>query len=52
MASGIHGQRLFISPGLDLVIVHFASQVMSPSVPPAPLVQAFIRIGTHLGAGA
>ncbi|MFJ1546207.1 hypothetical protein [Streptomyces sp. NPDC088246] len=51
MASGIHGQRLFISPKLDLVIVHFASQVMSPSVPPAPLVQAFIRIGTHLDAG-
>ncbi|MFB7550298.1 hypothetical protein [Streptomyces sp. NPDC056154] len=52
MASGIHGQRLFISPELGLFIVHFASQVMSPSVPPAPLVQAFIRIGTHLGAGA
>ncbi|GGT45721.1 amide hydrolase [Streptomyces atratus] len=51
MASGIHGQRLFISPKLDLVIAHFASQVMSPSVPPAPLVQAFIRIGTHLDAG-
>ncbi|MFE7399794.1 serine hydrolase domain-containing protein [Streptomyces sp. NPDC057557] len=51
MASGIHGQRLFISPKLDLVIVHFASQVMSPSVPPAPLVPAFVRIGTHLGAG-
>ncbi|MEU9624983.1 MULTISPECIES: serine hydrolase [unclassified Streptomyces] len=50
MASGIHGQRLFISPKLDLVIVHFASQVMSPSVPPAPLVPAFIEIGNHLDA--
>ncbi|MGW7519976.1 serine hydrolase domain-containing protein [Streptomyces sp. NPDC054796] len=50
MASGIHGQRLFVSPQLDLVIVHFASQVMSPSVPPAPLVPAFLQIGTHLDA--
>ncbi|GAB2806420.1 serine hydrolase domain-containing protein [Streptomyces daliensis] len=48
MASGIHGQRLFVSPRLDLVIVHFGSQVMSPSVPPAPLVPAFLQIGTHL----
>ncbi|MGW0903135.1 serine hydrolase domain-containing protein [Streptomyces sp. NPDC002853] len=48
MASGIHGQRLFVSPRLDLVIVHFGSQVMSPAVPPAPLVQAFLQIGTHL----
>ncbi|MCX4675302.1 beta-lactamase family protein [Streptomyces sp. NBC_01433] len=48
MASGIHGQRLFVSPGLDLVVTHFASQVMSPAVPPAPLVQAFLRIGAHL----
>ncbi|WP_405683002.1 hypothetical protein [Streptomyces sp. NBC_00057] len=51
MANAIHGQRLFISPELDLVIAHFASQVMSPSVPPAPLVQAFIGIGAHLDAG-
>ncbi|MFF8908988.1 serine hydrolase domain-containing protein [Streptomyces olivaceoviridis] len=50
MASGIHGQRLFVSPGLDLVIVHFGSQVMSPVVPPVPLVQAFVRIGVHLNA--
>ncbi|MEV8313759.1 serine hydrolase [Streptomyces sp. NPDC059900] len=48
MASGIHGQRLFVSPGLDLVVVHFGSQVMSPAVPPAPLVPAFFEIGTHL----
>lgn len=48
MASGIHGQRLFVSPGLDLVVVHFGSQVVSPSVPAAPLAQAFLRIGTHL----
>ncbi|MFD0152946.1 serine hydrolase domain-containing protein [Streptomyces sp. NPDC055721] len=48
MASGIHGQRLFVSPGLDLVIVHYASQIVSPAVPPVPLVQAFHAIGTHL----
>lgn len=51
MASGIHGQRLFVSPRLDLVVVHFGSQVMSPAVRPAPLVRAFVRIGTHLNAG-
>ncbi|MEU5088510.1 serine hydrolase [Streptomyces sp. NPDC021356] len=50
MASGIHGQRLFVSPGLDLVVVHFGSQVMSPAVPPAPLVGAFVRIGVHLNS--
>ncbi|MEU5952250.1 serine hydrolase [Streptomyces sp. NPDC047525] len=48
MASGIHGQRLFVSPGLELVIAHFASQVMSPAVQAAPLVPAFLQIGTHL----
>ncbi|MFD0342117.1 serine hydrolase domain-containing protein [Streptomyces sp. NPDC127117] len=48
MASGIHGQRLFISPGLETVIVHYGSQVMSPAVPQAPLVQAFLQIGAHL----
>ncbi|MEU1131304.1 serine hydrolase [Streptomyces sp. NPDC005900] len=48
MASGIHGQRLFISPALDLVIVHYASQIISPAVPQVPLVQAFLEIGTHL----
>ncbi|MFF3174892.1 serine hydrolase domain-containing protein [Streptomyces sp. NPDC057900] len=48
MASGIHGQRLFVSPALDLVIVHYASQVVSPAVPQVPLVQAFLTIGTHL----
>ncbi|MGX1128546.1 CubicO group peptidase (beta-lactamase class C family) [Streptomyces glaucescens] len=51
MASGIHGQRLFVSPGLDLVVVHFGSQVMSPAVRPAPLVKAFLRIGVHLHSG-
>ncbi|AYG78015.1 hypothetical protein DWB77_00122 [Streptomyces hundungensis] len=50
MASGIHGQRLFVSPGLDLVVVHFGSQIISPAVPPAPLVQAFVRIGVHLNS--
>ncbi|MGW1115950.1 serine hydrolase domain-containing protein [Streptomyces tanashiensis] len=48
MASGIHGQRLFVSPALDLVIVHYASQIVSPAVPQVPLVQAFLTIGTHL----
>ncbi|GHB28065.1 hypothetical protein GCM10010377_17740 [Streptomyces viridiviolaceus] len=48
MASGIHGRRLFVSPGLDLVVVHFGSQVVPPAVPVAPPVQAFLRIGTHL----
>ncbi len=50
MASGIHGQRLFISPGLDLVVVHFASQVMSPAVPQVPLLQAFLQVGTRLNS--
>ncbi|MGW4379567.1 serine hydrolase domain-containing protein [Kitasatospora sp. NPDC004531] len=50
MASGIHGQRLFISPALDLVVVHYASQVVSPAVRQVPLVQAFLAIGDHLTA--
>lgn len=40
MAGGIHGQRLFGPPGLDLVVVHFGCQAMSLSVPRAPLGQA------------
>lgn len=48
MASGIHGQRLFTSPALDLVIVHYASPIISPPVPQVPLVQALLKIGTHL----
>ncbi|MGW6405085.1 serine hydrolase domain-containing protein [Streptomyces sp. NPDC055134] len=52
MASGIHGQRLFISPQLETVIVHLGSQVMSPAVPPAPLVQAFLQVGEHLNSTA
>ncbi|MEW2454226.1 serine hydrolase domain-containing protein [Streptomyces albus] len=48
MASGIHGQRLFISPALDLVVVHYGSQIVSPAVPQPPLVQAFLAIGTRL----
>lgn len=48
LASGIHGQRLLVAPGLDMVAVHFGSQVVSPAVPAAPLLQAFLRIGTHL----
>ncbi|MEU3734154.1 hypothetical protein AB0E81_32890 [Streptomyces sp. NPDC033538] len=52
MASGIHGQRLFVSPGLDLVVVHFGSQVVSPTAPIVPLVQAFLRLGVHLDSTA
>ncbi|WP_134651200.1 serine hydrolase [Streptomyces sp. H23] len=48
LASGIHGQRLLVSPGLDMVAVHFGSQVVSPAVPAAPLLQAFLRIGACL----
>ncbi|WP_017593740.1 hypothetical protein [Nocardiopsis potens] len=48
MASGIHGQRLFISPALELVVVHYASQVVSPAAPYPPLVRAFLEIGTRL----
>lgn len=48
MASGIHGQRLFISPGLDLVVAHFGSQIISPSVPPPPFASAFARVGLAL----
>ena len=29
-ANGIHGQRLFVSPALDLVVVHYGAHVMSP----------------------
>lgn len=50
MASGIHGQRLFVSPALDLVVVHYASQVVSPAVPHAPLVPAFLQMGTRLNS--
>ncbi|MER7706387.1 serine hydrolase [Kitasatospora sp. NPDC097605] len=48
LASGIHGQRLFVSPGLDLVVVHYGSQVMSPVAPQVPLVQVFTELGEHL----
>ncbi|MER6096678.1 hypothetical protein ABT154_12645 [Streptomyces sp. NPDC001728] len=48
MAGGIHGRRLFISSALDLVIVRYASRVVSPAVPQAPPVQAFLQVGTHL----
>ncbi|MFI6844328.1 hypothetical protein OG535_38295 [Kitasatospora sp. NBC_00085] len=50
MASGIHGQRLFISPARDLGVVHYASRVVSPAVPQVPLVQAFLTTGRHLNS--
>ncbi|MFJ4122185.1 amide hydrolase [Streptomyces sp. FT05W] len=52
MASGIHGQRLFVSPGLDLVVVHFGSQVISSAVPAVPFVPAFLQIGAHIHSEA
>lgn len=52
MANGIHGQRLFVSPKLELVIAHYGSHVMSPSVPVPPFVQLFLQIGRHLNAEA
>lgn len=52
MASGIHGQRLLVSPGLDLVVVHLASQVVSPAVPQVPIVPVFLRLGEHLAGRA
>ncbi|MEU2023759.1 hypothetical protein ABZ565_16640 [Streptomyces sp. NPDC016469] len=50
MDSGIHGQRLFVSPGLDLVVVHFGSQVFSSAAPVVPFVPAFLQIGAHLNS--
>jgi CubicO group peptidase (beta-lactamase class C family) len=52
MASGIHGQRVLVSPGLDLAVVHLASQVVSPAVPQVPVVPALLRIGEHLAGRA
>ena len=51
-ANGIHGQRLFVSPKLELVIAHYGSHVMSPSIPVPPFVQLFLQIGEHLDAEA
>lgn len=51
MASGIHGQRLYVSPGQELVIVHYGAHILSPAVPPPPLVQLFAQIGAALSAG-
>lgn len=48
LASGIHGQHLFVSPGRELVVVHFGAQVLSPSVPPTPLVAAYAQIAAAL----
>ncbi|WP_370181735.1 serine hydrolase domain-containing protein [Rhodococcus wratislaviensis] len=52
MASGIHGQRLFVSRELDLVVAHFGSQIISPCVPTPPFPAVFTRLGTHLSASA
>ncbi|WP_275291037.1 serine hydrolase [Amycolatopsis sp. La24] len=47
-ARGIHGQRLQVSPGRELVIAHYGSHVMSPSVPVPALEAVFAQIGDHL----
>ncbi|MEU4317769.1 serine hydrolase [Nocardia fluminea] len=48
LASGIHGQQLFVSPGRELVAVHYGAQVLSPSVPPTPLVSLYAQIAAAL----
>ncbi|WP_405145752.1 beta-lactamase family protein [Nocardia salmonicida] len=48
LASGIHGQHLFVSPGRELVAVHYGAQVLSPSVPPTPLVSLYAQIAAAL----
>lgn len=45
MASGIHGQRLYVCPARELVIVHYGAHILSPAVPPPPLVPLFAQIG-------
>ncbi|GAB2682237.1 serine hydrolase domain-containing protein [Nocardia goodfellowii] len=52
MASGIHGQRLFISPGTDLVIVHYGAHILSPSAPQPPLAGLFAQIAAVLMGSA
>ncbi|PXX54943.1 hypothetical protein DFR70_12284 [Nocardia tenerifensis] len=52
MASGIHGQRLLISPGNDLVIVHYGAHILSPSAPQTPLVGLFAQIAAILMGSA
>ncbi|MET9262008.1 serine hydrolase [Amycolatopsis sp. NPDC004079] len=47
-ARGIHGQRLQVSPGRELVIAHYGSHLMSPSVPVPPLEAVFAQISDHL----
>lgn len=49
LASGIHGQHLFVSPGRECVIAHFGSHILSPAVPPPPMPAAYLRIGSELG---
>jgi CubicO group peptidase (beta-lactamase class C family) len=52
MASGIHGQRLYVCPGRELVIVHYGAHILSPAVPPPPLVPLFAQIGGALADAA
>lgn len=47
-ARGIHGQRLYVSPGLEMVVAHYGSHVMSPSVPVPPFEPVFQQIGAYL----
>jgi hypothetical protein len=48
MATGLHGQMLFVSTALDLVIAHYGSHVQSPTTPAPPFMTTFFRIGTYL----
>ncbi|MFJ9367624.1 serine hydrolase domain-containing protein [Nocardia sp. NPDC101769] len=48
MASGIHGQRMLVSPGRDLVIVHYGAHILSPSLPQSPLILLFAQIADAL----
>jgi len=53
MASGVHGQRLFVSRGLDLVVgraFRIADHLAVRRRTTVPAV--FTRIGTHLSASA
>lgn len=47
-ARGRHGQRLYVAPGLDLVIAHHGSHLISPVIPVPAFGSVFRQIGEHL----
>lgn len=47
-AHGRYGQRLYVSPGLELVVAHFGSQLVGPDVPVPQLDALALSIGRHL----